>query len=132
MDILRRTDLRNSLEHELAFEARRKQLTSHGRVKWLTRMLSEYVERWIGFCQPPTAGMHEAVQNSGFAMIEIGTGLLSRELGMTNPPKIVIIAWLHFISCLSEMRDRADARLLDELANGIREVEAAMATWEKE
>jgi hypothetical protein len=132
MDILRRTDLRNSLEHELAFETRHKQLTSHGRVKWLIGMLSEYVERWNGFCQPPFAGMHDAVQDSGFAMIEIGAALLSRELRMADPPIVVFDAWLHFISCLSEMRDRADFRLLNGLVSGMRQVEAAMATWKGE
>jgi hypothetical protein len=131
MDILRRTNLRNSLEHELAFEALHKQLTSHGRVKWLVGMLSEYVERWIGFCQPPFAGMHEAVQDSGFAMIEIGTGLLSRELGMVRPPRMLIEAWLRFNACLNEMRDRADYRMLDDLASGIRQVEAAMEAWQE-
>lgn len=131
MDILRRTDLRNSLEHELAFETRHKQLTSHGRVKWLVGMLSEYVERWIGFCQPPSAGMHEAVQDSGFAMIEIGAALLSRELSVADPPKVFFDAWLHFISCLSEMRDRADFRLLNDLAGGMRQVEATLAIWEE-
>ena len=129
MDVLRRTDLRNALEHELAFVTQRKSLTGPRRVQWLVEMLTEYVERWIGFCQPPAAGMHSMVEDSGFAMMEIGAGLLNRELRAADAPSAVISAWLGFISALSEMRDRADHRLIWDLEHGIGEVQSAMSAW---
>jgi hypothetical protein len=129
MDIVRRTDLRNSLEHELAVETQRKGLGPQDRVEWLLQMLSEYVERWIGFCQPPTVGMHALVQDSGFAMIEVGAGILSRELQRARPPGTVFAAWLGFLSCLSEMRDRADYRLISDLQDATRGLEDAISIW---
>jgi hypothetical protein len=129
MDVLRRTTLLNSLEHELAFDTKRLHLTGEARVKWVVGMLAEYVERWIGTCSPPIGGMHEMVQDSGFAMIEIGSGVLSRELATVDAPRDVIRAWLRFMACLNEVRSRADHRLLPDLSAAISEMSSEVRRW---
>ncbi len=126
MDAFRRESLRNSLEHELEFQSKRRGLTPAGRVGWLAAVQVEYVERWLGFCSDPTISMQDLVNSELFAVIETGAGVLTSDLHGTPASADSIRCWLAFVACLNEIRDRADRRLTSRLEETVREFRATL------
>lgn len=108
-------ELAESLERHLAQATEEQHLTRRGRIDWISHHLGLYVGRFGGFAHRLGDRAAALLSADPFAVVDLATDRLTRELQFATPPNQILEAWQLYLDALDRVRHAPTVQNIDAL-----------------
>lgn len=122
---LRTTELRASLQRELAAASTRGRFDPRGELRWLHGELTNYLDRWLAFAAIESIPMKSLLADDLFAMVVVAADEF-RARRRALPDHAALQAWERFDSGIGGLRPTEARASLVGLQTALAEVGAAL------